>query len=410
MITNIKFFLQYLLKFNFLFKHYKSVIKKYDSLDQKSLDKIKLKKLKKLIKKAQKSDFYSDLYKDVNLENIKTLEDINILPIITKEMIKGKEERLLTVNKSFLFKGYTSGSTGSPLKVFYDYISVLKENAYIWNYREKCGLKLKKPIISLRGNLTKNDLFKYDRFTNTLHLSSYNLNEENINFYYEKIVEFKPEAILGYPSSIYLLVQLLKKCRKKLLIPLAFTSSETLYENQKDFIESSLNCKIFDWYGNAERTIALQKENYIYTEPSLYSINEYHHNHIISTNLINTSFPLIRYEVNDSLERKDNSITAILGRIDDFIILEDGTKIGRIDHIFKGLCGIKFAQIVQNEINKININLVLDDILLFKEEELIKKINQRLGNDIYYKINSIREDEIIYMNSGKFKMVVNNVK
>lgn len=412
MKDNIKFFIQYILKFNFLFKYQLNKIKSYKKLNSEELEKLKLKRLKSLLLKSQKNLFYKNLYKTSNIDinDIKALEDIKKLPIITKEMIKGKEEELLTTNKKFLFKGFTSGSTGSPLTVFYSYLSVLKENAYVWYYREKHGLKFKDPIVSLRGNLTKNELFKFDSFTNTLYLSSYNLNNTNIKLYYEKIKEFKPKAFLGYPSSIYLLAQLFKENSINFDISLVFTSSETLYENQKDFIEQTFNCRICDWYGNAERTIALQKENSFYEEPYLYSINEFENDYVITTNLINDSFPLIRYKVDDSFVIENSKIKAVLGRNDDFIILKDNTKIGRIDHIFKGLNGIKFAQIIQNKINEIEINMVIDNFELFNIDILKKKIKERLGEEIIYTINYISEEEIIYMNSGKFKMVVNNVK
>lgn len=412
MKDNIKFFIQYILKFNFFFSYQLRKIKSYKILTKNELEKIKLEKIKLLLSKSQKSIFYKNLYKTANIDIncINSLEDIKKLPIITKEMIKGKEEELLTINKKLLFKGFTSGSTGSPLTVFYSYLSVLKENAYVWYYRENNGLRFKDPVISLRGNLTKNELFKFDPFTNTLYLSSYNLNNTNINLYYEKIKKFKPKAFLGYPSSIYLLAQLFKENSINFNIPLVFTSSETLYENQKDFIEKEFNCKICDWYGNAERTIALQKEDLFYEEPYLYSINEFESDYVITTNLINDSFPLIRYKVDDSFILQDSKIKTVLGRNDDFIILKDGTKIGRIDHIFKGLHGIKFAQIIQNKINEIDINIVIDNFEVFNLDVLKKKIKERLGEEIIYTINYISEKEIIYMNSGKFKMVVNNVK
>lgn len=412
MKDNIKFFIQYILKFNILFTYQLNKIKSYKKLNSEELENLKLKRLKSLLLKSQKNLFYKNLYKTahIDINSVKSLEDIKKLPIITKEMIKGKEEELLTTNKKFLFKGFTSGSTGSPLTVFYSYLSVLKENAYVWYYREHNGLRFKDPIVSLRGNLTKNELFKFDSFTNTLYLSSYNLNNTNIKLYYEKIKEFKPKGFLGYPSSIYLLAQLFKENSINFDIPLVFTSSETLYENQKDFIEKTFNCKICDWYGNAERTIALQKENSFYEEPYLYSINEFENDYVITTNLINDSFPLIRYKVDDSFVIENSKIKAVLGRNDDFIILKDNTRIGRIDHIFKGLNGIKFAQIIQNKINEIEINIVIDNFELFTIDLLKKKIKERLGEEIIYTINYISEEEIIYMNSGKFKMVVNNVK
>lgn len=409
MRNNLIFLIQYLLKYNFLFNIYLKKLKKLSNLSKIEIENIKLEKIKKIVKKANKSHFYKNLYKDYNT-NIESMDDFYKLPIITKEMIKDKEELLLTKIKFLLFKGYTSGSSGSPLKVYYDYKSVIKENAYVWLYRNNCGLEFKEPVVSLRGNLKKNELFKYDKFTNTLYLSSYNLNSININEYYNLIKKFNPKAILAYPSSLYLLVILLKEHNLKLNVELIFTSSETLYESQKDIIESNLNSKIYDWYGNAERTISLQSEKDIYKEPILYSHNEFNDTYVISTNLNNSSFPLIRYKTNDIIKIENNEIKHILGRDDDFVILKDNSKIGRLDHIFKGLNGIKFAQIIQNKINEIDINIVEYNFTKKDEKLLKEKIIERLGLTIKYQINFIEENEIIYMPSGKFKMVINNVK
>ena len=411
-IQNFKYYINYKLKFNFIFNYYLKQI--HNNQQRNDIEKVQLKQIQKLLLRAIKSEFYKELYSkhDIDISKIKTLEDFKKLPTITKQMIKGNEETLLTRSKYFLFKGYTSGSTGSPLTVYYDYFSVLKENAYVWSYREKCGLNFGDPIISLRGNLKKKEIFSFDKYTNTLYLSSYNLNKENIANYYKLILDFKPKAILAYPSSIYLLTILLKEKSLLLNIDKVFTSSETLYSNQKEVIENYLSAKIFDWFGNAERTIALQQQNDgKYKEPILYSYNEYKEENTITTSLNNFSYPLIRYEVDDIIEvNKRKEITTIHGRKDDFISLDDGTNIGRLDHLFKGINGIDYAQIIQDKIGVIDINIVENGFSERDKKLLIKKINEYLGWNISYNINIIEKNEIKYMKSGKFKMVINNVQ
>ena len=61
---------------------------------------------------------------------------------------------------------------------------------------------------------------------------------------------------------MYNLSVFLKEQDLKLNIPLAFTSSETLYEFQRKLIEDILGTKIYDRYGLTERTISIaQKQN-----------------------------------------------------------------------------------------------------------------------------------------------------
>lgn len=95
----------------------------------------------------------------------------------------------------------------------------------------------------------------YDRFNKTLFLSSYHITPDNAEWYRKRIKAFNPKTILGYPSSLEALSVILSEYKIK--IPIAFTSSETLYPHQQDLIESSLGCKVYDRYGNAERTISL---------------------------------------------------------------------------------------------------------------------------------------------------------
>jgi len=414
MRNEIKFFILYILKYNFLFKWELRQLERLDMLSKSEIEILKFKKIKKLLKHSLRSKFYRDLYNRYNIDIncIKNINDFNKLPIVTREMIQGREEELLTKSPFFLFKGSTSGTTGSALDIYYDYKSVIKENAYIWRYRNLCGLKIGEPIISLRGDLSKDEISKYDRYTNTLYLSSFNINNKTIHQYYSLIKKFNPKAILAYPSSLFSLITLLKENNLKLNIDLSFTSSETLLKEQKESIEELLKTKIFDWYGNAERTSALQKmSNGYYQEPLLYSHCNYIKESIISTNLNNLSYPLIRYIVKDSVEIKNNKIISILGRSDDSIVLKDNSKIvGTIGGIiFKGVKDIKIGQIIQDRKNKISVNLVTSNFTPQNRTLLINNIHKILGEGIEFTINSINKDEIIYTPAGKFKVVVNRL-
>ncbi len=62
----------------------------------------------------------------------------------------------------------------------------------------------------LRGNLGKKDTMMYVHISNTLYLSSYNINEQTVWAYYKGIEKRSPRAIEGYPSSLYNLALLLK--------------------------------------------------------------------------------------------------------------------------------------------------------------------------------------------------------
>ena len=94
------------------------------SWDKKKLIKFQEKKLKKVIYNAYESNFfYNKLFKDNNLlpEDIKTISDLNKLPIIKKDELRScKTEHILSrgFSTNSLRRLKTSGSTGKPLNLF----------------------------------------------------------------------------------------------------------------------------------------------------------------------------------------------------------------------------------------------------------------------------------------------------
>ncbi len=135
-------------------------------------------------------------------DDIQHLEDIVKLPILTKDMLKAHGKELLTRKERGLMKNHTSGTTGTPLTVWQDWASVWREQAYFVCYRKRCGYNYGEPMVSLRGNLGRNDISLKVHVSNTLFLSSYNINENTAETYHRLIEKHHPKAIEGYPSSL----------------------------------------------------------------------------------------------------------------------------------------------------------------------------------------------------------------
>jgi phenylacetate-CoA ligase len=417
-------YLQYLARYNF---YLEKLLKRISTLHGLSNDEIEAVKNKQFIEQLHRaysqSKFYNKLYKslNININEIKSVEDIDKLPIIDKQQVRGKIDEILIGNKLFLNKGYTSGTSGTPLVVFRNYKSILSEHAYLWHNRIQHGLNIGDPIVSLRGNLDRNTLKYYNKSENTLYLSSYLINPQNINQYKKWITDFKPKAILAYPSSAYLLAMEFLQSDLNDTIPLTFTSSEKLYQFQKALMVDVFRTKVIDWYGNAERSIAIEQciaGNY--HESPLYSFNEYKDNCTITTSFLNSKFPLIRYKVEDIIVPSKNIncpcglktkiIDLIEGRDDDYLILPDNTKIGRMDLAFKNVNNIEYVQMMQNDINSIDVNIVPSDKFTDVDKSIIlSNIRDRIGNEIKISINLVSINVVKKSESGKFKLVINNI-
>lgn len=367
-----------------------------------------------------KSSFYHKLYTEagIKLEDIKCLGDISKLPVVTKDMILHQSDALLTTSKWKLLKNRTSGTTGTPLTVFEDWKSIWREQAYFYCYRKRCGYTYGQPLVSLRGNLGKKDTMMYVHISNTLYLSSYNINEQTVGAYYKGIEKRSPQAIEGYPSSLYNLALLLKDKGLYCNIPVCFTSSENLLDFQRQLIEERFHTKIFDHYGTTERTIRISesiKHDGYFEDPG-YSINEYLKDRVISTSLINSAFPLIRYQSSDVVILKENtkdervSIDRIQGRSGNCIKGKDGSIYNNaaLTFILTYSHNIRYAQFIQKKNGKVLLNIVPEAVFSSQNlDELKQMIDLKIGlSNLELEINLIKEQDLIYTTRNKYSYII----
>lgn len=369
-----------------------------------------------------KSPFYHRLYTEVGIkkEDIKCLEDIKKLPVITKDMVKKYAQEMLTVPKWQVMAGHTSGTTGTPLTVYSSWSSIWWNQAYTYSARLRNGFKYGQPLVSLRGNLDRNTMHMKVHVSNTLYLSSYCINKDTIKSYYELISKHKPVAIEGYPSSLYTLALCMSEAGLKLDIPVAFTSSETLLDYQRTLIEKQLGTEIYDNYGMTEQTIYLQEafNHQGYYELPGYSINEYLEDGEICTSLTNEAFPLIRYRSNDVIEIAELNtdspqtiVKSIEGRKDDFLICKDGSRISRLGFVFKEVQHVKCAQLLQSTIGKVTVLVVpnidfCDADKKLIENETIKRVGE---NNMDIEVKLAKLEELRLTKRGKFRLIVNEI-
>jgi phenylacetate-CoA ligase len=123
--------------------------------------------------------------------------------------------------------------------------------------------------------------------------------------------------------------------------------------------------------------------------------------------------PLVRYEIGDSAARLEGpcgcgsswtTFRQIIGRVDDVIVTPDGRRVGRIDHIFKGLHGIRECQVIQETARLIRLKIVMSGEF-DQETQLLENIRERLGPAMQVELE--RVERIPRTSSGKFRSVIN---
>ncbi len=361
-------------------------------------------------------------------DDIQHLSDIVKLPILTKDMVKAHGRELLTRKERGLMKNHTSGTTGTPLTVWQNWESVWREQAYFVCYRKRCGYNYGEPMVSLRGNLTRNEISLKVHVSNTLFLSSYNINAGTAETYHRLIEQHCPKAIEGYPSSLYSLALVLKDKGLECHIPVVFTSSETLFDYQRKLIEQVLHTQVYDHYGTTERTIRLEEaidHNGYYEDPG-YGIEEYHDDYIISTSLINDAFPLIRYKTDDRIILKEGitktpegfvdytGIERVDGRAATCIVGKDGTRYNNAALTF--ICtyakDIRYSQFVQKEPGKVDLNIVVESTYTEESEQLLlANIDKKIGlANMEVNIHHVKEQDLKYTSRNKLILVISELE
>lgn len=384
-------------------------------------------------KAYDRSPFYHSLYTaaGIGIDDIRSIDDIHKLPVVTKEMVRTHGKELLTRNARGLIENRTSGTSGSRLCVYEDWPSIWREQAYFIAYRRRCGYNYGDPMVSLRGTLDGATFSMKLHASNTLYLSSLMLRDELAERYMKAIEGHRPKAIEGYPSTLYNLAIAFRRKGMRLHVPVAFTSSETMYDFQREVIEEVFGCKVFDHYGTTERTLRLEElpGGRGYFEDPGYGIAEYRDDCVIATSLINDAFPLIRYVTDDTFEPLDSNDPAAqeqcgtfpapavkkpFGRNIAFLVAKDGTRISNVSltFVFKvEVRNLDKAQFVQKEKGKIDFNLVANGEIPPEDiRRLVKSFTDRVGEDKFdITVNIVSDDRLRYSSRNKFALVISDL-
>ncbi len=401
-------------------------------------------KLKRLIAHAYESvPYYREVMNGLKLKpaDIGSIRDMYKLPVLTKEDIKQNYSRLISskFKKSRLRTGHTSGTTGSPLDLVYDIQTCVVHHVADWRQKNWAGLVYGSPFASLQGRVIvpirqkSPPFWRKNYINNQLFMSSFHLKEETLPCYFEKLKKDGIQFIEGYPSTIYILAMYLNNRRLTFPLKAVLTSSETLFESQREAIEKAFCCRVFDYYGMAERAVfATECEEHQGHHLNMdYGITEFLDNdnnpvrtgepgRIVATGLHNLAMPLIRYQTNDSCSLKRNMCSCGRGfplmsdvatKDESIVTLPDGRLISPsvLTHPFKPMKNILKSQIIQEEMDAFVVKIVKKPEFSQREEEnLLSAFKERLGNDIHIQFEYM--DTIPRTKNGKFKWVVSKIK
>ena len=388
-------------------------------------------KLKQQVKNAYDyTKFYRKKYdeKSFKPEDLKVFSDIKKIPILTRDELR-KFSRLMKLNnfKGKLYKGYTSGTTGHPIELFFDKKTLSREWASICYQWARVGYNPKDGRVEFRGLIEKDIDYIFLPVDRILRINIIKMSKSNINTIINKIKKTKYQFFHGYPSALYKFAKILEAKKINLSPKAILLASEVLYDWQMETIDRvfPFSKKIIH-YGQAEKVAlgAWNNDRNYHFIPSygLLEIDE-ENNEMIATGFINDIMPIIRYRLTDSIEGFQDSplspkktlvpvVKTIHGRIEDYTYNSKGEMIppAVVTFPFKKLKHIRACKIIQNSL--IDFNVIFEttkkENSLMEIENIINDLKKIYGKDSNMKINIV--DKIPVDKSGKFKWIESNFK
>jgi phenylacetate-CoA ligase len=372
--------------------------------------------------------------------DIREIDDLTRLPILTKEDVRRYKDDLIAknYNKSKLIHGHTNGTTGSPLELIWDDEACLIKNVVDWRQKGAAGIRpgdkianfLSRQIVPIKS--MSPPFWRYNLTLNHLLFSTFHLSRRNAPAYLDELKRFRPQAVEGYPSSLYLIALLLQDLGETFPVEAVFCSSEPLFPAQRVLIEKSFACRVYDYYGMAERVIfATECEhhrgkhiNSDYGITEIISENEEpvspgRFGRIIGTGLHNYAMPLIRYKTSDMTSIKPNACACgrgfplmeeVTARDVEILTRKDGRYIvpGILSGIYAHLTGISELQTIQEDRDNIVLNIVkLPDYPEKNTAYLLSEYHKILGDDMSISIKFV--DHIPRTAAGKYRWVISKV-
>ncbi|MEQ2754302.1 phenylacetate--CoA ligase family protein [Staphylococcus hominis] len=381
------------------------------------------------------SDYYQE--KLTGFGNKIDLKNLNQYPMLTKEQVRTNIEKIVNKKSKNLITLGTGGSTGKSLKIFSNSYDMSRKIAYLDYFKEQHGVFKGMKRVSIGGRKVvppsqkKKIFWRYNKSLNQLMISAYHADGENLKYYVQKLNDFKPETLDGFPTVLHRISKYILENNIKLTFtPIAiFPTAETLTDEMRNDIEKAFSCPVRNQYASSEGSpfiIENTKGEYEIGAMSGYFELEKVEDKIyelIVTGFYTTTTPLFRYKIGDSVElyeelpenytQKDIKIKKIIGRNNDFL---KSSERGIITNVYLSTAirelgnTVVDSQFVQNEIDLVEVNLVVAEETNTKKliNKLETQLRSRFGDRTQFKYNFV--DNIPLTNGGKKRFMINNLK
>lgn len=378
--------------------------------------------------------YYRELFQEQKIDpsDITTIEQLQLLPVLSKATVQGRISDFVSeaIPKSERVITQTSGSTGAGL-AFVTTKDALREQWSIWwRHWLRHGISVDTPraffrcIALVPAEQHKPPFWRYDQARRELYISGNHISPKSFPSIIEELNRRRLPWLHGNPSAISWFASLMLEHDRRLDYPIRWISlsMEQALPHHIANIEKAFGIRPIQHYGLVEAVanISENPDGNLYVDED-FAATEFLMEpgtdtfQIVGTNLSNPAFPLLRYKVNDFAEITGSSdahgrriVKRLAGRTDDYVILPNGSRLGRLDHLFTGIVNVLEAQIYQNKTYEITIKVVKGkNFSLEDEARILTTARQRITQDMKIKLAYV--SHINREPSGKFRYVVSDL-
>jgi phenylacetate-CoA ligase len=372
--------------------------------------------------------------------DIQSVNDLSKLPFLTKALIQDNFQGLKSKTSGPVNRFNTGGSSGQPLVFLLGNERVSHDVAEKWRATRWWDVDIGdqetvawgSPIEL--GSQDKVRLIRDKLFRSEL-IPAFDMTQDKLLGFIEKIRATKPKMLFGYPSVYDLIAKTASKHKIKLDdlgIKVAFVTSERLYPHQRENIEAVFGCPVANGYGGRDAGFIahqcphggmhLSYEDIIVeiVDTEGVTLPAGQPGEIVVTHLATGDFPFVRYKTGDIATMSDKKcacgrglpmLEAIEGRTTDFVVAADGTIMHGLAliYILRDLDSIEAFKITQETLTECVVQIVPkhNELAMEQKNDIVQAFKKRLGQEVDILIQEVTE--IQPEKSGKYRFVVSKV-
>ncbi len=389
---------------------------------------------------GQHVPYYRQLFRDRAFDpmTLGSVADLAGLPFLTKDIIRANTETLKSETAQDLARFNTGGSSGAPLIFFLGKERVSHDVAAKWRATRWWGVDIGDKEAVIWGSPiehTGQDRVKMLRdalFRSTL-LPAFEMSDEKLDEYVAWIRQRRPAMLFGYPSALTYIARHAKKrgvALDRLGIKVAFVTSERLYDEQRDIIQSIFGCPVANGYGGRDAGfIAHQCPSggmHLSAEDIVVEILDTDGQpvapgtagEIVVTHLASGDFPFVRYRTGDVATLDEGQCACgrglpmlrdIQGRATDFVVAADGTVMHGLAliYVLRDLPGIEGFKVTQHTRLQTQVQVVRGPA--FQPDvvpKIVEGIKKRLGLEVDVTVDLV--PSIAPEKSGKYRYIISH--